>query len=405
MTRKKVDSKEIELKMEDITNIIENSIVEQDGILYVNSKKLAEVIDKKHQHLMRDIRGYIESLNTIPKMDSTTFFVESTYVNQLDKTQPCYLCTKQGVDMICNKMTGTKGVLYSAYYIKAFYEMEQKIEELKEDKEKLYEIAISPKEQANRQYEADKTKYALRNVKDLLENAEYTELESIVNKIIEVHTNLKKKDRYIYHQNLSATDYKQLVRNTILEKIRAIVVEGKGKGLLYNTVALTINDRLQEERKKTVNRSVGQVISHKDKKISELQERYELKYPEKVVTINVHPFSNNYMYRDTPYGKKRTEAYDRWIANFPREEAMTKEYWEELGVDFTKPIEITYCYIVKKKYEDGSNFDKAFFDMLFNRIYKVDDKIVKKWRGESLNIANSYEEGEIQFYLRNVIDK
>ena len=44
MARKKVDSKEIELKMEDITNIIENSIVEQDGILYVNSKKLAEVL-------------------------------------------------------------------------------------------------------------------------------------------------------------------------------------------------------------------------------------------------------------------------------------------------------------------------------------------------------------------------
>ena len=393
------------IKIEEIVEVMKESIIEQDEILYVSSKKLAEILEKQHKNLMKDIRGYIEALDTSYNLSSLTFFVESRYKDAKGEERPCYLCTKQGVDMICNKMTGTKGVLYSAYYIKAFYEMEQKIKELKEDKEKLYEIAISPEEQANRQYEADKTKYALRNVKDLLENAEYTKLESIVNKIIEVHTNLKKKDRYTYHQNLSATDYKQLVRNTILEKIRAIVVEGKGKGLLYNTVALTINDRLQEERKKTVNRSVGQVISHKDKKISELQERYELKYPEKVVTINFHPFSNNYMYRDTPYGKKRTEAYDRWIANFPKEEAMTKEYWEELGVDFTKPIEITYCYIVKKKYEDGSNFDKAFFDMLFNRIYKVDDKIVKKWRGESLNIANSYEEGEIQFYLRNVIDK
>lgn len=405
MTKKNVKLEEIGMGMEDIAGIMKNSIIEQDEVLYVDSRKLAEVVGKQHKNLMRDIRGYIEALDQSSYLFSANYFVESSYKNDNGQNYSCYLCTKQGVDMICNKMTGTKGVLYSAYYIKAFYEMEQKIKELKEDKEKLYEIAISPKEQANRQYEADKTKYALRNVKDLLENAEYTELESIVNKIIEVHTNLKKKDRYIYHQNLSATDYKQLVRNTILEKIRAIVVEGKGKGLLYNTVALTINDRLQEERKKTVNRSVGQVISHKDKKISELQERYELKYPEKVVTINAHPFSNNYMYRDTPYGKKRTEAYDRWIANFPREEAMTKEYWEELGVDFTKPIEITYCYIVKKKYEDGSNFDKAFFDMLFNRIYKVDDKIVKKWRGESLNIANSYEEGEIQFYLRNVIDK
>ena len=405
MTKKNVKLEEIGMGMEDIAGIMKNSIIEQDEVLYVDSRKLAEVVGKQHKNLMRDIRGYIEALDQSSYLFSANYFVESSYKNDNGQNYSCYLCTKQGVDMICNKMTGTKGVLYSAYYIKAFYEMEQKIKELKEDKEKLYEIAISPKEQANRQYEADKTKYALRNVKDLLENAEYTELESIVNKIIEVHTNLKKKDRYIYHQNLSATDYKQLVRNTILEKIRAIVVEGKGKGLLYNTVALTINDRLQEERKKTVNRSVGQVISHKDKKISELQERYELKYPEKVVTINAHPFSNNYMYRDTPYGKKRTEAYDRWITNFPREEAMTKEYWEELGVDFTKPIEITYCYIVKKKYEDGSNFDKAFFDMLFNRIYKVDDKIVKKWRGESLNIANSYEEGEIQFYLRNVIDK
>ena len=405
MTKKNVKLEEIGMGMEDIAGIMKNSIIEQDEVLYVDSRKLAEVVGKQHNNLMIDIRGYIEALDQSSYLFSANYFVESSYKNDNGQNYSCYLCTKQGVDMICNKMTGTKGVLYSAYYIKAFYEMEQKIKELKEDKEKLYEIAISPKEQANRQYEADKTKYALRNVKDLLENAEYTELESIVNKIIEVHTNLKKKDRYIYHQNLSATDYKQLVRNTILEKIRAIVVEGKGKGLLYNTVALTINDRLQEERKKTVNRSVGQVISHKDKKISELQERYELKYPEKVVTINAHPFSNNYMYRDTPYGKKRTEAYDRWIANFPREEAMTKEYWEELGVDFTKPIEITYCYIVKKKYEDGSNFDKAFFDMLFNRIYKVDDKIVKKWRGESLNIANSYEEGEIQFYLRNVIDK
>lgn len=405
MTKKNVKVEEIGMGMEDIAGIMKNSIIEQDEVLYVDSRKLAEVVGKQHKNLMRDIRGYIEALDQSSYLFSANYFVESSYKNDNGQNYSCYLCTKQGVDMICNKMTGTKGVLYSAYYIKAFYEMEQKIKELKEDKEKLYEIAISPKEQANRQYEADKTKYALRNVKDLLENAEYTELESVVNKIIEVHTNLKKKDRYIYHQNLSATDYKQLVRNTILEKIRAIVVEGKGKGLLYNTVALTINDRLQEERKKTVNRSVGQVISHKDKKISELQERYELKYPEKVVTINAHPFSNNYMYRDTPYGKKRTEAYDRWIANFPKEEAMTKEYWEELGVDFTKPIEITYCYIVKKKYEDGSNFDKAFFDMLFNRIYKVDDKIVKKWRGESLNIANSYEEGEIQFYLRNVIDK
>ena len=343
MAKKSVKVEEIGMGMEDIAEIMKNSIIEQDEVLYVDSRKLAEIIDKRHDYLMRDIRVYILFFDFSLIMSSSNFFVESTYKNSQNKTQPCYLCTKQGVDMICNKMTGTKGVLYSAYYIKAFYEMEQKIKELKEDKEKLYEIAISPEEQANRQYEADKTKYALRNVKDLLENAEYTELESIVNKIIEVHTNLKKKDRYIYHQNLSATDYKQLVRNTILEKIRAIVVEGKGKGLLYNTVALTINDRLQEERKKTVNRSVGQVISHKDKKISELQERYELKYPEKVVTINFHPFSNNYMYRDTPYGKKRTEAYNRCIANLHREEAMTKEYWEEFGVDFTKPIEISYC--------------------------------------------------------------
>jgi len=40
---------------------------------------------------------------------------------------PCYLITKKGCDMVANKMTGEKGVLFTATYVTKFDEMEKQI--------------------------------------------------------------------------------------------------------------------------------------------------------------------------------------------------------------------------------------------------------------------------------------
>lgn len=104
-------------------------VIEQNNEFYVDSREVAEMIDKNHAHLMRDIRGYAEILEDNPKLDSRDFFVESTYINSQNKVQPCYLLTKKGCDMVANKMTGSKGVLFTAMYVDAFHKMGEHIKQ------------------------------------------------------------------------------------------------------------------------------------------------------------------------------------------------------------------------------------------------------------------------------------
>lgn len=105
----------------------ELTIRDYNGVNVTDSKEVAEMIGKNHQHLMRDIRGYIKVIEDSPKLDSQDFFIESTYKNSQNKSQPCYLLTKQGCEMVANKMTGEKGILFTAEYVEAFNKMEQSI--------------------------------------------------------------------------------------------------------------------------------------------------------------------------------------------------------------------------------------------------------------------------------------
>jgi phage regulator Rha-like protein len=76
---------------------------------------------------MRDIRGYVKVLEDSPILDSHNFFIESTYINSQNKEQPCYLLTRKGCDMVANKMTGEKGILFTATYVTKFEDMETEI--------------------------------------------------------------------------------------------------------------------------------------------------------------------------------------------------------------------------------------------------------------------------------------
>ena len=51
---------------------------------------------KRHDNLMKDIRGYIKVLDDSSNLRSHNFFIESTYINTQNKEQPCYLLTKKG---------------------------------------------------------------------------------------------------------------------------------------------------------------------------------------------------------------------------------------------------------------------------------------------------------------------
>ena len=112
----------------------------QDGKVLADSRKVAEMIGKDHAHLCRDIAGYIDTLTESkigfgdgnnPKLDSSSgntpnlgasdFFIPATYKQAGNgKAVKCYKLTKQGCEMVANKLTGKKGILFTATYVQQF---------------------------------------------------------------------------------------------------------------------------------------------------------------------------------------------------------------------------------------------------------------------------------------------
>ena len=114
------------------------TVFQHDSIDVVDSRQVAEIIGKRHDHLIRDIKSYCDILSktTDPKIGGSTernfapsdFFIDSSYKDSTGRTLPCYLLTKKGCDMVANKMTGEKGVLFTAAYVTAFEAMRHHIE-------------------------------------------------------------------------------------------------------------------------------------------------------------------------------------------------------------------------------------------------------------------------------------
>ncbi len=103
-----------------------NSLKVQDfhGKQVIDSRDVAQMVDRPHSDLMKSIRQYVKYLAE-GEISLGNFFVESTYVDGNNQTRPNYLITKKGCDMVANKLPGKKGVLFTAAYVTAFEEMRQ----------------------------------------------------------------------------------------------------------------------------------------------------------------------------------------------------------------------------------------------------------------------------------------
>ncbi len=96
------------------------------GKKVIDSRDVAVMVEREHNALLKTIRSYCEYLDQgeIAQID---FFIESTYTDGQNRTYPNFLITKKGCDMIANKMTGKKGVLFTAAYVTAFEEMRKEL--------------------------------------------------------------------------------------------------------------------------------------------------------------------------------------------------------------------------------------------------------------------------------------
>lgn len=106
----------------------ELTIFTENGQPVIDSREVADMIGKPHNDLMKSIRNYAQYISTAGDFSLSDFFIESTYRDSTGRELPCYLLTKKGCDMVANKMTGEKGVLFTAAYVTAFEKLQNAVQ-------------------------------------------------------------------------------------------------------------------------------------------------------------------------------------------------------------------------------------------------------------------------------------
>jgi Rha family phage regulatory protein len=91
--------------------------------IFCKSNMVAEVFEKRHDHILRDVREIIKNCSI---EFSRPNFEESTYKVR-GKEYPCYNLTKDGFTMLAMGFTGEKAIQFKELYIKKFNEMERLI--------------------------------------------------------------------------------------------------------------------------------------------------------------------------------------------------------------------------------------------------------------------------------------
>lgn len=99
-------------------------VIMHDRHAATTSLKVAEVFDKKHQHVMEAIRKLTVENSTVRKM-----FVEDSYLNSRNQTFPMFYMDRDGFTLLAMGFTGSKAIEFKLKYIDAFNQMESYIKD------------------------------------------------------------------------------------------------------------------------------------------------------------------------------------------------------------------------------------------------------------------------------------
>lgn len=133
--------------------------------------EIAEMMERKHGRVLEMIEGKANLIGIKDVLREHNFvfsdyFIEGTYkVEGNNKSYKYYECTKMGCELLANKLTGEKGILFTAKYVAKFNAMEQ---QLKYNKMDSYMIE-DPVARATRWIEEYKEKELIKEQKKLIE--------------------------------------------------------------------------------------------------------------------------------------------------------------------------------------------------------------------------------------------
>ena len=113
----------------------------QEGRAVTTSRNVAEVFDKNHKDVLRDIRNVLES--NPDKEFGQRNFAPTSYKDQWNRKQEEYALTRDGTMLLIMGYTGPKAMALKTAYIKRFNEMEQA---LRNGAQVQHQVGYSPRE-------------------------------------------------------------------------------------------------------------------------------------------------------------------------------------------------------------------------------------------------------------------
>ena len=108
----------------DIVPVID--VHQNNGILVTTSRNVAEVFEKNHKDVLRDIRNLLERCS---QEFTERNFAPSEYVDSTGRKLTEYLLTKDGTTLLIMGYTGELAMKFKEAYIKRFNEMEAILKE------------------------------------------------------------------------------------------------------------------------------------------------------------------------------------------------------------------------------------------------------------------------------------
>lgn len=110
-----------------------NNIITTETRETITSMEVAQMVNKDHSQLLKDIRRYIKQIgksnevksDLVNKINFTDFFEESSYIDAKGESRTCYDVTRKGCEFIANKLIGQKGTEFTARYVNKFHELEE----------------------------------------------------------------------------------------------------------------------------------------------------------------------------------------------------------------------------------------------------------------------------------------
>lgn len=108
------------------TTCAENLVSVNNGKIVTTSLQVAEVFNKLHRHVLRDIRN-LECSSNFQESNFGLSFYHSKLLNGGYKKQPMYYITRDGFTFLAMGFTGKIAARFKEAYINAFNEMERKL--------------------------------------------------------------------------------------------------------------------------------------------------------------------------------------------------------------------------------------------------------------------------------------